>query len=331
LSEQRHVREDLAVIRSVFNKRHDPLDGFDLSFKQRQIAEREVLLQTVCELYLVGRQHVPANLIKPIRAEDVERAFAALRRLALTGRVSLPDLAAYCVRMAAEATHTYEGAVDPFQLRHILCYSPDRGEKLSDILDVEALKSGCRSKEAIRAWFNLLGQNKSQLPRSTPQLLRQFVLEIWADDAVDFATLAFELAVLDVRLNGQIGWENARGFFALLSRIAGSDRAALAAYLTDEDLDEALLVREALGDKAQAAFFRSLLAAFDTKAVRALEKAVFKEADLREGKVSPTLTSSTTPPLVSARGESAKVGFLDKLARSFLPAKPRRSGAYLPA
>ena len=53
---------------------------------------------------------------------------------------------------------------------------------------------------------------------------------------------------------------------------------AFGAYLTSEDIQEALELHEALGDAAQCAHFRALATVHDAKLVGELERAVFANA-----------------------------------------------------
>src|SRR5262249_33635532 len=95
--------------------------------------------------------------------------------------------------------------------------------------------------------------------RDAMQDLHRLVLELWGEDTeVDLAVLAQEIAVWSVRLADQIGWEDTRAFFAQLGRIGGRDPTGFGEYLTEEDLKEASVIYQGLGQDSHCAYFRSL-------------------------------------------------------------------------
>jgi hypothetical protein len=100
----------------------------------------------------------------------------------------------------------------------------------------------------------------------------------------------------------EVGWENSRAFCALLQRIGGSARASFDAYLTDEDMDEAIEMHRQLGNEAESQHFRALLGRFDTKLLAALHHSVTSHAEHRTRKAA----SLADQPAVIERRERPK-------------------------
>ena len=275
----REFQAEVLLIRAAFKGWSGPLELVDTGGRQKEIAEREAMLAAVLRLHAIGRSRVCTEEGRMVRAFDVERVLSCFRRLSLIAQVKPLDIAAYCEREAADDDNLLAHKADPLQLRYVLTFhKPETAGHFSG--KIEALKRVCeRADQAgMRAWFEEIGANKAQLPKETCQFLRLALLRLWNRRMGDMETLAFELAVLEVRQFEAMGWENTRMFCALLRRIGGGNLPAFGAYLTSDDIQEALELHQAFGNIEQCAHFRALGTVHDPKLVGELEKAVFATA-----------------------------------------------------
>jgi hypothetical protein len=280
---------DEAAIRGVFNRWCGSGQFLDENARARETAERDELLNALCRLYAISRAHTPASKERKVRAGDVERVITCFRRLALMWGVRPGEVAMYCETHAAGDDNILAHTSDPLQLRYILTFHKDVPGAQLTAHDIQELRNACETSDqaAMRRWFDVVGAKRDVLPRDTPQALRFLLLQLWNAGAGDLETLAYELAVLDARMFESLGWENTRMFCALLKRIGGGKYSAFGAYITDEDIDEALELHQELGNQEQVAHFRALLTVYDTKLVRDLERAVFSSAKYGDAVVQP--------------------------------------------
>jgi hypothetical protein len=280
---------DEAAIRAVFNRWCGPVQFLDQEARRRELAERDELFQALCRLMAISRLHTAGVSERKVRTGDVERVITCFRRLALMWKVRPSEIAAYCETRAANDDNVPAHIADPLQLRYILTFHTDVPGAMVTADDLARLSDACLAgdQQAMRAWFDAVGEKKDALPKDTPQALRYLLLQLWNAGAGDLETLAYELAVLDTRMFDAMGWENTRMFCALLKRIGGGRYPAFGAYITDEDIDEALELHQELGNQEQIAHFRALLTVYETKLVRDLERAVFSSAKYAQAVVQP--------------------------------------------
>ncbi len=280
---------DEAAIRGVFNRWCGPVQFLDQEARVREQAEREELFQALCRLMAISRLHTAGGAGRKVRTGDLERVITCFRRLALMWKVRPSEIAAYCETRAANDDNVLAHVADPFQLRYILTFHTEVPGAVVTAEALVQLREACVAcdQQAMRAWFDAIGEKKDALPKDTPQALRYLLLQLWNAGAGDLETLAYELAVLDTRMFDAMGWENTRMFCALLKRIGGGRYPAFGAYITDEDLDEALQLHEELGNQDQVAHFRALLTVYETKLVRDLERAVVSSAKYAQAVVQP--------------------------------------------
>jgi hypothetical protein len=278
-----------AAIRVVFNRWSGPVQNLDQQARVREQAERAESLQALCRLLAISRLHTGGLSDRNVRVVDVERVITSFRRLALMGNVRPSEIASYCETRAANDDNVEAHLADPLELRYVLTFHTHAtgamvvGESLARL---RASCVGC-DQQAMRAWFDAVGERKDALPKDTPRALRYLLLQLWNEGAGDLETLAYELAVLDTRMFETMGWENSRMFCALLRRIGGGSVPAFGAYLTDEDIDEALELHQELGNREHVTHFRALLTIYETKLVRDLERAVFSSAKYAQAVVQP--------------------------------------------
>jgi hypothetical protein len=280
---------DEAAIRGVFNRWCGSGQFLDQKARARESAERDEMLNALCRLYAISRSSTLASKERKVRAGDVERVITCFRRLALMWGVRPGEIATYCETQATGDNNVLAHTSDPLQLRYILTFHKDvSGEQLTS-RDIQQLRSACEAGDqaAMRMWFDVVGAKRDKLPKDATQALRFLLLQLWNAGIGDLETFAYELAVLDARMFESLGWENTRMFCALLKRIGGGKYSAFGAYITDEDIDEALALHQELGNQEQYAHFRALLTVYDTKLVRDLERAVFSSAKYGDAIVQP--------------------------------------------
>ncbi len=280
---------DEGAIRVVFNRWCGPVQFLDQEARMREQAERDELYQALCRLMAISRLHTLGVSERKVRAGDVERVITCFRRLALMWKVRPSEIAAYCETRAANDDNVLAHIADPLQLRYILTFHTEVPGAMITVSELGQLRDACVAgdQRAMRMWFDAIGEKKDLLPKDTPQALRFLLLQLWNAGAGDLETLAYELAVLDTRMFDAMGWENSRMFCALLKRIGGGRYPAFGAYITDEDIDEALELHQELGKQEQVAHFRALLTVYETKLVRDLERAVVSSAKYAQAVVQP--------------------------------------------
>ena len=271
---------DLLAIRAAFNRWTGPVQRFDVEGKKRELADREEMMTALLRLYTMSRASFPSGAARPVQALDVERVLSCFRRLELMGGATPAKIADYCERASEGDDNVIAHRADPLLLRYVLTYHEQATEAWFADKDLGRLRYVCERADltGMRAWFEKLGADKETLPKGACQFLRLFLLRLWNNRMGDLETLAFEQAVLEVRLYDTMGWENTRMFCALLRRIGGGNMPAFGAYLNSEDIKEALALHEALGDAQQSAHFRALATVHDAKLVGELERAVFANA-----------------------------------------------------
>lgn len=274
------LQRDETTIRTVFNQRYPAIDVFDMVARQAEVEKRTALLCVVYRLYGTGRNCTPPELRRELLAFEVDALLSCLQRLALMGHPSWDALVDHCERAAAADDDVLAHVMDPLGLRFLLTFhSPQLSESINGH-SLAPLETSCRlcDRGAIRAWFGRLLSGPAPLPNDAPQRLRALLLELWRAGVGDLGMLSHEIAVLDVTLFEDLGWESTRLFCAQLRRITGPRSEALDAYLTDEDIDGALLSAEELRQDELTAHFRRLAVSYDTKLHRDVRRSVYATA-----------------------------------------------------
>jgi hypothetical protein len=150
----------------------------------------------------------------------------------------------------------------------------------------------------LLAWFARIGEGRAQLPKSAPIGLRPIVARACRSflPAAQIELLAFETAVLTVRIQGVVGFEDTRLFFSLLRQIGGSAVPGLEGYLQSDEVNHATTQHRAIGNAALGDYFRSLAHAFDHYALPALEQRVFTTVEARDAPPPPPEPVAPEPP-----------------------------------
>jgi|GEM_PF-3095733 len=284
---------DDGIIREVFNARYGDLNLLDASSRQAEFAKRTSLLQLLYRLYRAGLTQTPVEVRREIRKTEVEAVISAVRRLSFMGNPTTDELVAYCEESAAADSDVLAHVMDPFQLRHILTFHRETSRDQVGMENLTTLLALCRRSDgaAVRTWFQDLIRNNEFLPKDTPQLLRAVLLELWKLGQGNLGMLAYEIAVLDAQLFDDLGWESTRVFCSQLRRVTSPGCETLDAYLTDEDIDDALTISEELHQDDLVMHFRKLATTYTTKIHRDLRKRVLVAA----GKM--TEAESSAPPI----------------------------------
>ncbi len=295
---------DDAAIDAVFVRWAGPVLPADPEAQVLERAAREEFLRALRRLYAIARGYFPGPDAPEVREADVERVVTSFRRLSLMWGVLPEEVAAYCEERAAGETDVRIHRADPLQIRHVLTFHrPGVWEGYDGPHGLAALRNACvvQNAGAMRAWFETALERKDLLPRDITQALRALIAELWNAGTGDVETLAYETAVFDLCLFDAMGWENARAHCAWLHRIGGARRPVFGAYLTKSEAQEALALHEAVGDRAQAAYFHMFVDGYEGRVIRDLERAVYSSAKYAGTIVQPdaeivaALTSDWSP------------------------------------
>jgi hypothetical protein len=289
---------DILTIRAAFNRWAGPVQRLDTEGKKQEVQEREATVDALTRLLAINHQGEAAGQVRPVTAPDVERVLACFRRLTLLGAVTPSAIAAYCEKIAEEDDNHFARRADPLSLRYVLTYHQEPTRAWFAARDLDRLRYVCERADlaGIRAWFAAATADKEALPKESGQYLRSWLLRFWNRRMGDLESLAFEQAVLEVRLFHAIGWENTRMFCALLRKIGGGDRTAFGAYLTREDIAEALLWHETLGQDGHCAHLRALADIHDAHLVVQLEQTVHATAVHADEAANPREEAQPAPP-----------------------------------
>jgi hypothetical protein len=280
---------DILTLRAAFNRWAGSVQRLDTEGKKLEQQEREATLDALTRLLAISQQSHATGQARPVTVPDVDRVLTCFRRLTLLGSVTPSAIADYCEKTAADDDNLFARRADPLSLRYVLTYHQEPTRAWFAAQNMDRLRYVCERADlaGIRAWFAAATADKDALPKESGQYLRSWLLRFWNRRMGDLETLAFEQAVLEVRLFNTIGWENTRMFCALLRKIGGGDRTAFGAYLTKDDIAEALLWHEALGQSAHCAHLRALAGVHDTQLVEQLEQTVQATAIHTDEALSP--------------------------------------------
>jgi hypothetical protein len=275
------------IISTVVKKWFGALNLLKPKARAIERARREPFLQPLLQLHRLGCDLVPAHQRIPLAEQDICSAIKILNLLAITIRCKPAIIVAYCEARARQENNLRANQLDPLQLRHLLAFHQSIPSEELGALNIQALENACAKsdKKGIRTWFKTIAIRKKSLPKDTPQLLRQLILDLWNAGHRNFLdTFAAELAVLDCAMFDSLGWENSRLFLAVFKRIHGSACHSATAFIDKGEINVALEMYEQLKHTDQINHFRTLSTAYDTEALRRLELAInhaSKEKDTR--------------------------------------------------
>ena len=281
-SEAEIVRHDAALIRELFDGRCPPLESLDPVQRAPQLEEREQLLSAVSRLYAAGQAATPSSFRRRLLTGEVTTLLNALNYLLQAATEPLADMLAEVERLSAQDDDLLAHVMDPLQLRYVLARDSHaaRGQLGAERCELLLTAARRADRAYLRAWFEDLTSHLEILSKDTPLYLRSVLLGLWRRGEGDLAGLAYEIAILDVRLFGAAGWENTRAFCGILRRITAPGSEVLDPFLSDEEIDTCLLAVESLRQDELIAHFRRLATSYNTKLHRDLHRSVFHRARL---------------------------------------------------
>jgi hypothetical protein len=270
---------EVVALRAALNSWAGPAQRLDAEGKRLELAEREEMMAALLRLRAISDMR-SNGARRPVRGIEVERVLSCFRRLALMSGATPAEIAEYCEKAAEDDDHVMAFRGDPWLLRYVLTFHREETRMWFAKHDLTRLRYVCDRADlaGIRAWFERVCADTEALPKDCCQFLRLQLLTLWNCRMGDMETLAFEQAVLEVRMFATMGWENTRMFCALLRRIGGGNLPAFGAYLNSEDIAEASALHEALGDAEQCGHFRALATVHEPGLVAELERMVFATA-----------------------------------------------------
>jgi hypothetical protein len=276
----RMVRHDDAAIRDAFVRLYAAVEVLDPQAREQEFAHREERIRAIYRLYTAGLKKLPTTLRRPLQQEEVQEFFATIKRIRYTGHAVLETLIADAERCASSDEDMLAHVMDPLQIRYLLSACSPAVQQQLGAERVHALLNACQKADRaeVRAWFAALDPHFEVLSREMPQFLRSAILEMWRDGVRGLGILAFETAVLDVRMFGDLGWENTRLFCSLLRRITAPGSEVLDPFLNDEEIDCALSAAEKLKQDELIAHFRKVASSYDTRLRRDVYRAVMAAA-----------------------------------------------------
>ncbi len=294
------LRHDDAIIRDVFNARHGALDLMNGTVRAAELNRRATSLALIYRLYDLGRSQTPVELRRALQSSEMEMVMSAIKRLSLMGQSSVEALVAYCESNAGRDVDLLAHVMDPFQLRYLFSFSSEATRERVGSAALDTLRVACQRKDAsgVRSWFQAIRRTLKNIPQDFPQLIRSVMLELWQSNGGDLNTIAVELAIIDTQLFAELGWETTRAFCAQLRRVTGPNCEALDGFLTDEDIDSALIISEELHQEELIAHFRKLASSYNTGTHRETRRNVFTRAQLPKAEESP-YRASTAPFVVA--------------------------------
>jgi hypothetical protein len=316
---QRASEAEQLTIRAAFNRWCGPVQRMDSEGKKQEVADREATITALLDLRAIAHAGTVSGSVRAVQASDVDRVLSCFRRLTLLGKVTPAEIAKYCEKMAADDDNEIAHRADPLSLRYVLTYHQESTRAWFAENGIERLRYVCERADlaGIRSWFETVTANTEKLPKDSCQYLRHVLLQFWNRRMGDLETLAFEQAVLEVRLSSTVGWENTRMFYTLLRKIGGGSRSAFGAYLNSDDIKEALALHETLGQADQCAHFRALAAVHEPKLVDQLEQMVFANAAHADAVAATTAVVESTPVADSSVPATQPVAKQSRLRRLF--------------
>lgn len=300
-----HRPDSATIIHTVITCRNGRPALLDREARQREEAEREELSLTLRSLHQIGIEQTPAPLRRLVREAEIERAVAVLRRFVLLHPgVSMEQVVEHCERAANVELDYFAHVADPLQVRHLLTYHEDIPHEELTAVDLYALDRILENgpETAITGWFGRLDPRHRALPRSTPGYLRSLVARACRDgiSAARLGPLAFEVAVLSRRMQGELGWEDSRLFLSLVKQIGGDTVPGLESYLESGEASHAAAQHRAAGHTRQGAYFRQLASYFDHTALPVLERSIQAAVEQRTELVRPMASLPAPAPIACA-------------------------------
>lgn len=278
--------DSASIIHTVANRRDSTAPMKDRESAQREQVERHNIGLLLHALNEIADARIPPEQRRLIQESEVKRAIAVLRRFFLANpEVKLEELLDHCEQTATRDKNPVAHLIDPLQLRHVLTFHtgiPHETLTSTDQLELQhAVEHGPES--AIVAWFERIGAQNAALPKSTPAYLRTVFERVCRTypHPVLLEAFALESAILTLRTQGVIGFEDTRLFVSLLKQIAGQGIPGMETFLEAAETNHAAAQHRAVGNTAAVSYLRSIAATFDHTALPKLEQWVVTTAAQR--------------------------------------------------
>lgn len=304
-----HVGEDAAyrpdsasIIHTVANRRDTAASLLDRERAQREQVERTNVGLLLHSLHEIADDRIPDGKRRLVREPEVQRAIAVLRRFSLLyPEAKLEQVLEHCERTAAQDADIAAHLIDPLQLRHVLTFHegiPHEELTSTELFELDrAIEDGPES--AIVGWFAKIGPRSAALPKATTAYLRSvFERACRAGTSAPLLdALSFEVAVLTLRIQGVIGFEDLRLFFSLLKQSAGERIPGLEGYLEAGETNHALVQHRTAGNSDSAEYFQRMAKDFDHTRLPTLEQ---KAINTAAGRTTP-MHAPDKPAITAAR------------------------------
>ncbi len=314
-SEANFRPDSASIIHTVANRRDSTAAMKDRETAQREQIERNNIGLLLHALHEIADSHIPATQRRLIQELEIKRAIAVLRRFFLSHPgVKLEDLLDYCEQATARDRNSLAHLIDPLQLRHVLTYHTGIPNEVLTSADLHELDQAVEHglEAAIMEWFARIGNRSTVLPKSTPAYLRTVFAKACRPGVSGalLEMLSFESAVLNMRVQGVLGFEDSRLFFSILKQIASGSVPGLDRFLEAGEANHAVVQHRSLGNTWAVEYFKAVAAEFDHTALTNLEQRVVHTAAQRAA--AAAAQPRPTPPPEPVVPE-AKRGFFSGL------------------
>jgi len=236
-------------------------------------SEREQLVSLLHDLYQITAD---ADMLPLLNHADIIDTAAIIQRLQLIGHRDNQLLQGYCRRKSMDGDRTLNFS-DPLQRRHLLCYAGNVASNpyvMGKITELEEILSQ-DNPDRLNAWFEEMANNQDKLPKDFPALLRRYLLRFADSGKSCIPSFSHQLAILDVRLMGPIGWENSRAFYVLLKRFGAAKCDYLSNYLGHDELRDAITLHQSMGNSAAVEHFEFLYSSFNPQLMESVKEMIF--------------------------------------------------------
>lgn len=263
------------MIRSIMNREYGSIQSSaycngGLERDRSQLIEFIMNLRAI-SIAALGTVHLTES--------DILKVCSCIKRLELQGYKNLSFIFEFCLR---RASHDYIEAYqrDPLLIRHLLTFSIDvpnydmPQEELS-LLEYQLAEG---ETDAMIEWFKRHADSGVLHNKGLPAYLRRYLLDHADAPLTTVKAFAFELAVLDVRLSGPVGWENTRSFLGTFCIVQDRRHDPLESYMDARDFNAGILAHQHCGDADGRTYYSMKLDRFDPADLSALEQLVFDTA-----------------------------------------------------
>lgn len=236
--------------------------------------DRERLVELLHSLYQITAD---SGLLPLLTHSEVVETSTCLQRLALLGHNDHVEILSFCRRKSQDGDKTLNFG-DPLQRRHLLCYASNLASNEALMAELSQLEEIIDQDDSqkLEHWFVGVNAKLDKLPKDTPAFLRRYLLNFSQDGKACIGSFAHQLAVLDIRLLGPIGWENSRCFFSLIKKFGAAKCDYLSNFLTHDELRDAIAYHQNLGNASGIEHFEFLYSCFSPQLLETAKETLFQ-------------------------------------------------------